>query len=88
MIKGINRQVIEVQETDNIYYEKAFLILRPEFSSAQRHLLEREAKILVKNMGSPASMKMSRRFLYWAVRLGASALIGGIVALWIYICVF
>ena len=40
MIKGINRNVIEVTKTDNIYYERAILILRPEFTGEEKRILE------------------------------------------------
>ena len=33
MIKGINRQVIEIMDTGNLYYERALLVVRPEFAS-------------------------------------------------------
>ena len=39
MIKGINRQIIEINQTGSLYYEKALLIVKPEFSSAQQQLL-------------------------------------------------
>ena len=31
MIKGINRQVIEVTETGNPYFERALLVVRPSY---------------------------------------------------------
>ena len=31
MIRGINKQIIEVLDTGNTYYEKAYLIIKPEF---------------------------------------------------------
>ena len=42
MLRGINHTVIEVNETENDYYERAILIIRPEFASAQRAVLENE----------------------------------------------
>lgn len=50
MIKGINHQMIEVCDTDNRYYERAFLVLRPEYASATRDILEKEAKKLISQM--------------------------------------
>lgn len=57
MIKGINLQVIEVNHTDNKYYTKAFLVLNPEYASAQKELLEKEAKKMLKNMSLPTAVK-------------------------------
>ena len=36
MLKGINHSVIEVNDTGNEYYERAILMIRPEYASAQR----------------------------------------------------
>ena len=44
MIKGINRQVIEVADTGSEYFERAMLFVSPGFSETERHILEREAK--------------------------------------------
>ncbi|MBR2715412.1 MAG: hypothetical protein IKB73_04305 [Ruminococcus sp.] len=56
MIKGINHQVIEVIDPDNRYYERALLVVRPEHSSVQRELLEKEAKKLLNRMGTVSTM--------------------------------
>lgn len=75
MIKGINRQIIEITETGSIYYERALLVVRPEYAKAQQNVLEREAKRLVKGMKAPSSIKKSRAVIFWLVRLGFTALI-------------
>lgn len=63
MIRGISRQIIEVKETKNIYYESAYLVVKPEFSNAEREVLEREALKVLKTMDAPACIK--RRFGRW-----------------------
>ena len=30
MIKGINRSIIEVLDTGSVYYERAWLVIKPE----------------------------------------------------------
>lgn len=57
MIKGISRSMIEVTETGSIYYERAMLIVKPEFASAQHELLEREAKRILGEMGAPSAIQ-------------------------------
>ena len=85
MIRGVNRQVIEITETGNAYYEKALLVIKPEYASAERELLEREARRVLKQMGAPSSVKKSSRILFWALRLGGAAAVGaGVMAA----CVF
>lgn len=57
MIKGTNHQVIEVSETDNIYYERAFLVLRPEFADIEREILEKEARRMLMDMDTISTAK-------------------------------
>lgn len=76
MLKGVNRQIIEVKDTGNIYYERALLFIKPEFSLADRGVLEREAKRMLFKMRKPSYMKKSKGFWYWFVRMGTAALVG------------
>lgn len=80
MIKGINHQIIEVTETDNIFYERALLVIRPEYTGAQKAVLEKEAKKMLRDMGAPSCMKKQHKYLYWAVRLIPTALSGALTA--------
>lgn len=77
MLRGVNRQVIEVTETNNLYYEKALLVIRPEYTGAQRHILEKEAKAMLKRMKPPSAIKVRSKLWYWLVRLGSATLVGG-----------
>ncbi|MGN0551389.1 MAG: hypothetical protein ACI4I4_06035 [Acutalibacteraceae bacterium] len=79
MIKGINRQIIEVSDTGNLYYERAILVVRPQFNNADAQLLEKEARYMVKNIKAPSFMRKKKPFMYWLLRLGCAALFGGAV---------
>jgi len=63
VIKGINHSMIELNETGNEYYERAILIIKPEYASLQRALLEREARKMLRNMDAPAVIKNRKRKL-------------------------
>ena len=80
MIKGINRHVIEVTETDSAYYERALLVVKPEYASAEQQILEKEAKRVLRELGAPSSLKKPKRLLYWAVRLMPAAAVGTAIA--------
>ncbi|MCI9575531.1 MAG: hypothetical protein HFJ84_02410 [Clostridiales bacterium] len=85
MIRGINRQIIDVQDTGSTYYERAYLVVKPEFASAERELLEKEARKVLKSMDAPSGMKRANTKLAWFIRLLAAAGLGaGIMA----ICAF
>ncbi len=57
MIKGISKQIIEVQDTQSQYYEKAYFVVRPEFSAMEQALLEREARRIVRQAGAPSRFR-------------------------------
>ena len=44
MIKGVNRQIIEVNSTDSIYFEKAVFWLRPEVRELPAEVSRAEAE--------------------------------------------
>lgn len=79
MIKGVNRQIIEINQTGSLYYEKALLIVKPEFSSAQQQLLEREALRLLKKMDAPSSYKRKSRLATKIIYALACTLCGGLL---------
>ena len=81
MVRGISRQIIDVPDTGNIYYEKAYLVVKPEFSNAQRTLLEKEAKRVLRTMDAPSRIKLKNKKWMTALRFLAAALVGaGIMA--------
>ena len=84
MIKGVNRQIIEVTDTGSVYYERALLVVRPEYTSAQRTALEREAKRMLKGMKAPSSIKRSHAVAFWLLRIGLTAAASCILTLLIY----
>ena len=53
MLKGVNRQVIEISETGSRYFERAILIVRPEFFGEQAELLHSDARRVVTAYGRP-----------------------------------
>ncbi len=79
MIRGINRQIIEITDISNIYYEKAILFVKPEYAEFRRDVLEKQAKNFLKSIGKPASIKRKKRIIYYSLRFITSALIGAII---------
>lgn len=43
MIKGVNRQVLEIHETGTKYFEKALFFVRPEYSTLSEKRLNEKA---------------------------------------------
>ena len=50
MIKGINRQVVEVRETDSEYFERILFFVKPEYASVSEGKI-RERAGLIANKG-------------------------------------
>lgn len=76
MIKGVNRQIIEISDLSSIYYERAWLVVKPEYAKVQQNVLEKEASTLMKDISQPSCMGIKRSFGFWALRLSISALAG------------
>lgn len=80
MIRGTSRQIIEVRKTQNEYFERALLFVKPSFSDAERTVLEREARRMLRELGEPDGTVRRRRRWYLMLRMGLSALGGGAIA--------
>ena len=81
MIKGVNRRIIEVSQTESKYFERALLFVNPIYHEAQEDKLRREAdKILSRFSVSPCpagrEKKRKKTAVWTAVCFGIGALCG------------
>ena len=53
MIKGVNRQIIEVHDTGCRYFERALFFVSTEYSEMQKKALQAEAERVVKTYMPP-----------------------------------
>lgn len=84
MIRGINRQMIEVTHTGSPYFERAFLVVRADCSQPAEEALQRMAEKVVEQADTYAGLRRQRRRLRW--RRGAVTLLamtGGAGLFWI-----
>lgn len=78
MIKGINRQVLEVNNTENEYFEKVVFYVKPEHSSTADDKLNYEASMYAKGSGKPPKMKRKKKEkIIVAVEFLGTFLLGG-----------
>ncbi len=61
MIKGINRQIVEVTDTKNPYFERMFLVVRHQCVDVAATLLDREAHKLLSSQNPYSGLKKARR---------------------------
>lgn len=81
MVKGVNRQVIEIHETGCECFEKALLFVRPEFSGKnEKHLKGKALKSIQGFTPVPKTrkQKLKSRFVLVA-ELVASAGAGAVI---------
>lgn len=79
MIKGISRQIIEVTETQNNYFERAWLVVKPEYLNVGVSMLDREAESYLRNLKPPYAMRNRKGLLMRIIGLCSAALAGSAV---------
>ncbi len=57
MIKGINKQILEVTNPESPYFEKIIFFVRPQGQRLSDADLQQEAEKLAKNAGKPPRIK-------------------------------
>lgn len=58
MLRGTNRSIIEINETENKYFERILIFVKPEFGSLPDDRLKKEATRLVGTMtGEPVGLR-------------------------------
>lgn len=84
MVKGVNRQVLEIRETGSQYFERAFFFVKPEFADTDEKKLRAAAEHVLPQADKVPKSKHRRakKVYYWLVGLLASAAgIGTVVTL-------
>ncbi len=77
MIKGINRQIVEVTDTKNPYFERIFLVVRHHCTDCPATLLDQEAHKVLSSQNAYSGLKKARlRYLGMQI---LCLLLGGIL---------
>ena len=77
MIKGVSKQVLEVTNPENPYFEKIVFFVKPQYAREDRAVLEREAHSLAARAGRPPRVRRSRREKWhFALRCLLSSFVG------------
>lgn len=61
MIKGVNKQVLEINETQNTFFEKAIFFVKPEYTGLSEGRLRESAKKELDTTGTPP---LQQKFSY------------------------
>lgn len=81
MIKGVNRQVVEVADTGSDYFEKALFFVNPKYYGLTDGKLRERAQSLMATAGAPPRQKKTERKSRWKTfaAIIASAAAGSII---------
>ncbi len=80
MIKGVNRQVVEISQTQCEYFEKVLFFIKPEYSAVSEGDLRERASIIAQSAGLPPAAKLRKNRIRLALSLGAAACGGAAVS--------
>ena len=76
MLKGTNRQVIEITQTDCEYFERVMFFVKPECVNVSEGKLRERASIIAGNDSRPPAMKVHRSRIKAAAFVAAGAAVG------------
>ena len=72
MLKGVNKQVLEINETQNGFFEKAIFFVKPEYSGMSEGKLRESAKREIECAGIPPHQKG-----FYRIKLKGALIIAG-----------
>ena len=65
MIKGVSKQILEITNTGNPYFERAFLVVSTPFTDRPDIDLQHEAQLVLKAHEGYSGLRIARRFRRW-----------------------
>ena len=83
MIRGVNKQVVDVTEPDSAYFERVLFFVKPEFSGLGEGALRGKAELLLRGLaGGRVTAAKKARGTRWRVAggLALAALLGAALA--------
>ncbi|MBQ7860658.1 MAG: hypothetical protein IJ349_00445 [Clostridia bacterium] len=76
MIKGINRQVVEVKDTGNDCFEKILFFVKPEYAGMSEGKIRERAGLVTKGAAAPPPTKMPKSRLNEVFKLSLCLIAG------------
>ena len=61
MIKGVNKKIIEINNPESIYFEKAVFYLRPEVMELPQQVADEEIERYISRLGISSQRRKSRK---------------------------
>lgn len=76
MIKGINRQVVEVKDTGNECFERILFFVKPEYVGLSEGKIRERAGLVAKGAALPPPTKLQKSNLHEILKLAACLITG------------
>ncbi len=80
MIKGVNRQVVEVRETDCAYFERILFFVKPEYACVSEGKIRERASLIANRTEAAPPTKRTRSAAVLCLQYGGAFLAGCLVA--------
>ena len=80
MIKGVNRQVVEITQTQCEYFERVLFFVKPEYSAVSEGDLRERAGIIAQSAGVPPATRLKRNKVRFALSMSAAACAGAVIS--------
>ncbi len=73
MIKGVNKKVVEINNPDSIYFEKAVFYIKPNINCLPQKLVRLEADRFINSLSprTPRILSIAKVFLRLSVAISA-----------------
>lgn len=81
MIKGINRQVVEVKDTGSECFERILFFVKPEYAGISEGKIRERAGLVAKGAALPPPTKLKKSLLREALKITAAVLAGMIIGI-------
>lgn len=80
LIKGVNRQVVEITQTQCEYFERVLFFIKPEYSAVSEGDLRERATIIAQSAGMPPAARLRKNRVRLALSMSAAACGGAVVS--------
>ncbi len=80
LIKGVNRQVVEITQTQCEYFERVLFFIKPEYSAVSEGDLRERASIIAQSAGMPPAARLKKNKLRFILSISAAACGGAAVS--------
>ncbi len=80
LIKGVNRQVVEITQTQCEYFERVLFFIKPEYSAVSEGDLRERASIIAQSAGMPPATRLRKNKLRFILSMSAAACGGAVVS--------